>query len=269
MKKIIGSIGVLALVGVLVWGATGAFFSDTETSTGNTFTAGAIDLQVKSQCSASTGVPANCGNWDYPTSGQGVTLGKFFDFGDVKPGDWGENTISFKVINNEAWMCALVTSTNSENGINEPESVAGDTTGEAGELGDVLSVFWWVDDGDNIYENGEKVLYGGPRTLTEWLSLGKGQLPLTFADSVLNWKNWPESQPNPNTVPVPANEEQSLGVAWCVGQITVTGSGNPGFSCDGSNVTNLSQTDGVMADITFTAEQQRNQPNFECFEHQN
>jgi len=46
MKKILGSVGVLALVGALVLGATGAFFSDTETSTGNTFTAGAIDLGV-------------------------------------------------------------------------------------------------------------------------------------------------------------------------------------------------------------------------------
>ncbi len=34
----------MAVVGALVLGATGAFFSDTETSTGNTFTAGTIDI---------------------------------------------------------------------------------------------------------------------------------------------------------------------------------------------------------------------------------
>ena len=40
------SIGMLAFVGAVVAGATGAFFSDTETSTGNTFTAGTIDITV-------------------------------------------------------------------------------------------------------------------------------------------------------------------------------------------------------------------------------
>lgn len=42
------SIAMLVFAGVAVAGATGAFFSDTETSTGNTFTAGAIDLTVDS-----------------------------------------------------------------------------------------------------------------------------------------------------------------------------------------------------------------------------
>lgn len=45
-KRILLSVSMIAFVGALVVGATGAFFSDTETSTGNTFTAGAIDLQV-------------------------------------------------------------------------------------------------------------------------------------------------------------------------------------------------------------------------------
>lgn len=268
MKKIIGSVGVLALVSVLVWGATGAFFSDTETSTGNTFTAGAIDLQVKSQCSVSDSEVGTCGSWDYPTEGNGLTLGQFFNFDDVKPGDWGENTISFKVINNDAWMCANITSTNAENSITEPEAQLGDEN-DKGELGDVLSVMWWIDDGDNKYNpsNNDKILYGGPRTFNEWLALGGGSLPLTFADSYLNWKTWTGTYTTANTTPVPGNNDQHLGVAWCVGTITVTGDGNPGFTCDGSGVGNLSQTDSITADITFTAEQHRNQPEFRCPEH--
>ena len=39
MKKILISLAVVGAVGAVVAGATGAFFSDTETSTGNTFTA--------------------------------------------------------------------------------------------------------------------------------------------------------------------------------------------------------------------------------------
>ena len=46
MKKIILSLSVIAVAAAVVVGATTAFFSDTETSTGNTFTAGSIDLKI-------------------------------------------------------------------------------------------------------------------------------------------------------------------------------------------------------------------------------
>ncbi|KND50336.1 MAG: hypothetical protein AB198_02035 [Parcubacteria bacterium C7867-003] len=39
-RRILMSLGVVVFVAALSWGATGAFFSDSETSTGNTFTAG-------------------------------------------------------------------------------------------------------------------------------------------------------------------------------------------------------------------------------------
>ena len=46
MKKIIMSLAMIAAVGALAVGATTSFFSDTETSAGNTFTAGTIDISV-------------------------------------------------------------------------------------------------------------------------------------------------------------------------------------------------------------------------------
>lgn len=46
MKKILLSVLIISLVGAVAIGATGAYFSDTETSTGNTFTAGTIDLAL-------------------------------------------------------------------------------------------------------------------------------------------------------------------------------------------------------------------------------
>jgi predicted ribosomally synthesized peptide with SipW-like signal peptide len=46
MKRIISSGVMLVALLALVAGGTGAFFSDTETSTGNVFTAGAVDLKV-------------------------------------------------------------------------------------------------------------------------------------------------------------------------------------------------------------------------------
>lgn len=46
MKKILLSLAIILVVGGVVWGVTGAFYNDTETSTGNIFTAGSIDLKV-------------------------------------------------------------------------------------------------------------------------------------------------------------------------------------------------------------------------------
>jgi spore coat-associated protein N len=46
MKALLMSLMVIALVGGLVGGGMFAYFSDTETSTGNTFTAGTIDITV-------------------------------------------------------------------------------------------------------------------------------------------------------------------------------------------------------------------------------
>jgi spore coat-associated protein N len=48
-KKILFSIMAIALVGGLVGSGVFAYFSDTESSTGNTFTAGTLDLEVDSE----------------------------------------------------------------------------------------------------------------------------------------------------------------------------------------------------------------------------
>ena len=46
MKRILVSLSMIGAVAAIGIGATGAFFSDTATSTGNTFTAGTLDLKV-------------------------------------------------------------------------------------------------------------------------------------------------------------------------------------------------------------------------------
>lgn len=251
MKRILLSLVVSgAVLGTAIY-ATNAYFSDIETSSGNTFQAGKIDLQIKSQCSYNGDAQAEgCGNWDYSLDGK-LTSEKFFNFTDVKPGDVGENTISFTIKDNSAWMCANLTATTKE------------------KLADYLDVLWWVDtNGDNKYQNTEKVLYDGPRTLTEWLDLGNGTvLPLTFADSYLNWETWTGIYSSPNTLPILGNTEQHLGVAWCFGDMTVSGDGNPGYSCNGSGEHNDAQGKKVVADLTFTVEQHRNNPDFLCPEH--
>src|SRR3989344_3894309 len=138
MKRILLSLGMVVFAGAIIAGATGAFFSDTETSTGNTFTAGAIDLGIDNH-SYYNGALNEGTTWrvDYDLSKdeQGEPqVRQFFNFTDLKPGDWGEDTISLHVKNNDAYLCADVTLTSdNDNGLTEPEGDDGDTTGGVGE----------------------------------------------------------------------------------------------------------------------------------------
>jgi predicted ribosomally synthesized peptide with SipW-like signal peptide len=103
-KKIIISLSVIAAVAAVVIGGTISYFSDTETSTGNTFTAGSIDLKVDSTQHYNNAVCVN-NAWalepnktadtpQYPVIGSAcdgtwvaADLGaqKFFNFADIKP----------------------------------------------------------------------------------------------------------------------------------------------------------------------------------------
>src|SRR3989338_8690162 len=161
MKKILLSVTMLLFAcGALALGSTGAFFSDTELSSGNTFSAGAIDLKIDNT-SYYNGVATSTTSWTLAD----LTIEKFFNFFDLKPGDIGEDTISLHVDTNDAYLCADVTLTsNDDNGINEPEGGDGDTTDGAGEgeLGDNVNFVWWADDGDNVLETDEEVISEGP-----------------------------------------------------------------------------------------------------------
>src|SRR3989344_4649611 len=145
MKKILYSLMMSGVVGAAVFGATQAWFSDTETSTGNVFQAGTIDLEIDNE-SYYNGEPSFHTSWDL----RNLTIEKFFDFFDLKPGDYGEDTISVHVGSNDAYLCGNVALTsNDDNGLTEPEEEDGDNDGGAGEgeLADHVNFLWWADDG--------------------------------------------------------------------------------------------------------------------------
>jgi predicted ribosomally synthesized peptide with SipW-like signal peptide len=276
MKKILLSLAILAAVGAVVVAGTTAFFSDTETSTGNTFTAGAIDLTVDSEqhyngnvCVATTdgqypyiwsgdaaypkaGTPCD-GSWELADLG----AQKFFNFLDVKPGDSGENTISLHVDSNDAYACVDVDITaNDDNGITTPEDLVdgsvlnasdGTTTGD---LAQGIYFTAWADDGDNIWEAGEQQLFSnlyGP------------------ASDVLGGKSY--TLANSITGPLAGNTTRYIGLAWCAGTMNVTAAtptANAIITCDGNGLGNIAQTDTMTANIAFRVEQARNNPNFTC-----
>ena len=283
MKKILLSLAAIVFVGAAAAGATGAFFSDVETSTGNTFTAGALDLKVDDVQHYDGLVCANVGNQQVPNYawvletastttarpeliGQPCTgtwtltdLGpshRFFNFSDVKPGDQGENTISLHVDNNAYACLDIGTNENNENTLLQPEIVAGDaTTGPSvlvGELAQNTQIFGWLDNastsgaipGDNIWQAGEKLLFS-PTSLAAL----SATTTLTLADGGTG-------------SPLPGGSTSYFGLGWCAGTLTISAPGS--WSCSGASMDNKSQTDSAVATVQIRAMQARNNPTFRC-----
>lgn len=254
--KVLLSGAVILVAAALVIGGAFAFFSDTETSTGNTFTAGSIDLKVDSQqhynnavCvgglwelepSASATVPqypvigAACGGtWGQTPEGKDIVDEKFFNFDDVKPGDSGENTISLHVINNDAWVCAKVSNlVSTDNGITEPEGPV-DNDVNSGELDETLVWNIWRDNGEGAGVAGDNIQNGTEPTLVSGQPVNG---VLAVYDSTTE------------TGSLSGGSTTYLGVSWSL----PSGTGNE------------VQTDMLTGDISFRVEQARNNPNFTC-----
>jgi predicted ribosomally synthesized peptide with SipW-like signal peptide len=272
MRRILTSLLVVGVAATAVIGATQAFFNDTETSTGNVLKAGAIDLRIDSQahyaglvCDIETGkwvdedgsdnntrpelLGQDCeGSWVLKDLVQGD---RFFNLLDLKPGDEGENTISIHVDSNDAYMCAIIDNMqNDDNGLTEPESDVDSTGGIGeGELADEVHFFAWNDNGadehagNNIWDEDEDPLFSnveGP------------------ASDVIDGVVYPLTQIGN---PIPGGETQYIGLYWCYGELTVEANS---LSCDGASATNLTQTDSLAVDISFFAEQARNNDQFAC-----
>lgn len=265
-KIVLSTVTIIAALTVLT-GATFALFSDTETSSGNVLAAGEVDLGIDNH-SYYNGVlnPGTTWRVDYDLSD--TPPRQFFDFDDLKPGDWGEDTISIHVRNNDAWVCADVKLTSkNDNGINEPEGLDGDTTGglNEGELANEVKFYWWADDGDNVFENNETLLPGAGGNMGS-LDINE-TVTIALADSQNNiWGG---------NSPFPGDEVEYLAKAWCFGETAMTpypqDGGNLGsgpddrpITCNGANLTNITQTDSFTLDIAFRAVQSRHNPGYLC-----
>jgi spore coat-associated protein N len=131
MKKILLSLLTIALVSAVAVGATRAYFSDTETSAGNTITAGTLDLKVGGQ--------------------DGPAVAHVTQTNIVPAAPWTTQRGQGFHLTNAGSVPGTVTATvknlvNYENGCNAPEIVAGDVTCGAtdGELGGLLIHTTWT-----------------------------------------------------------------------------------------------------------------------------
>ncbi len=284
MRRILLS-GVLIVgaISALIFG-TQAFFSDTETSSNNTFVAGSIDLKVGnasylirdglvSSISAST--------WSLTDLEDEL----FFNLEDFKPGDMTEDTISLRVDDNDSYLCMDIELTGAaENVATTPETNDGDDLANGnwdGELDDELSYMFWADDGDNVLEENEADGFLIAGKASEFLQGDdNGGIRFPLADTTLNiWKASTAGPGDDFTGPVTGEEEYFIGQAWCYGELApldpvvtqdnLTTEGpmirnTTGLECEGILVTNVSQTDSMEGNVSFYAEQSRNNPDFVC-----
>jgi|SRR3989344_829202 len=245
MRKIITSISVLGAVAVAVVGATVAFFNDTETSSGNVLTAGSIDLRVDSFGSTRNGVPLPNSSW-FPAVD--LTDEKFFEFRDVKPGDFFGRNLSLHVDSNPAWVCLLARNVDDDgNGLTDPEHEANDPSDGAGEgeLAENLHMLAWLDsDADGRHDSNE------PFLVDSFFDV--------FAELAMPIHDSTTGTPLDPSVPIELLQMDLCGGAHIV---------NPGtgaISCNGNNMGNTAQGDSLKADLVIYGEQSRNNPNFKC-----
>lgn len=177
-------------------------------------------------------VGGTCTLWDLKDLGEGDY---YWNYNDVKPGDYGINIISLHAYDNDAYACLITHDiVDAEDTVVDPEIEAGDDIASIiGELSQFIKIFAWEDSAqNNIYDSGENVLLPVNTPLT-------GRIPVSLTES--------------NT--------KYVGIAWCAG--TQGLSGNT-ITCDGSSMGDIAQTDIMTAAITAYAEQQRNNEEFDC-----
>jgi predicted ribosomally synthesized peptide with SipW-like signal peptide len=276
IRKLLGS--ALVAGGVLALGVVGtrAFFSDTEVSTGNVLQAGALDLKIDNTCYYN-GLACVEGFWDGHAEDEDFACSctwqskdleegdVFFNFRDLKPGDWEEDTISLHV-DNPAWVCARARLASDDDfSCTEPEladdpsctdpGAPGNANAFDGELASNLHFVFWNDDGDNVLEEGEEII-----------TQGQGGVALGAS--------WPLADSSTGE-PIPAGEDFFIGKAFCYGTLgldpVTPGDNSPvgpitnsGITCDGEPVNNASQTDIATGAIVFQAVQARHNDEFLC-----
>jgi len=275
-KKIIISLGIIGLAAALAIGATTAFFSDTETSTGNLFAAGSIDLKIDNE-SRYNGEPSTETSWEL----KDLAGELFFNFTDLKPGDWGEDTVSLHVYDNDAWACVTFDNMlDRDHGCTEPERKAereaygaGNATCDGhpdGELSENLYFVFWADVCKRLGANYPVVIPPALPGDNVFQPECDYLLMEGWANEILPGTTYTLAAPGEYNVftreldqPLTGSEDYYIGKAWCFGKITeILPDGT--VVCDGGSVSNITQTDSLEADITFYAEQSRNNPNFSC-----
>ncbi len=140
MKRILISLMTIAVVGALIGGGIYAYFSDTETSTGNTFAAGTLDLNL---------------------DGGNINVVKF-TVNDVKPGDSGGGTWTVANVGNmDGYLDLESISVSEDIGSTTDPELADEGGPDTAQLGNYLMVHIFIDANNNgSWDAGETDIFG-------------------------------------------------------------------------------------------------------------
>ena len=214
---------------------------------GTTFATQGIDLKVDSKTWYNGSlVPSS--TWALKDFTPGVD--KFWQFDDVKPGDFGCTVISLHVKKTDAYMCLdFKNLSESENGENEPESHEDTTSGP--DLADGTQFFGWDDiDGDGKYEPPtEKILWGA-----------------TPASQSLDDTTYVIGDSRGGGI-CQVDKTRYVGICWCAGALTPQSGMNKSSGsavCDPTTLGNEAQTDSFTVDVALRAAPVKQNPRFLC-----
>jgi len=179
-KKVLISVFIVACIGLFLGAGVYSLFQDVETTTGNTFAAGTLDLQVGA---------------NNPTTEK-------INFPALKPGDTNASAANWSMQNVGTIAGSLNISTsaitNYENTRSPIETAAGDTTGGAaeGELGGNLTVAFWTDTANDGWNDPLDYYLQSDGTHVHWSS--GATLPPAAYDLLNNYnsESWTNVQTN-------------------------------------------------------------------------
>ncbi len=216
-KKLMLLVTVLA-IGTLIFGmfGSGAWYSDTEATPNNAFTAGSLDLQL----SGSQSLP--------------------FSVVNVVPGQSGMGKVTLSNVDCSipgTLNVSLANMVHSENLIIEPEvGLNGEYTPDLGELGIFLNFTAFVDVNQNgTYDSGDfQLSYNGVH-------------PYSSINYFAGWKLWPGRTMGPwnNVMTLACDQSVDLVIMYDF----------PTESQDSNYSQNISMTDGLKFDVVFTLTQ--------------
>ena len=237
-RKVLLAMGMLVFSTALVVGMTGAFFSDTETSTANIFESETLDLEV--------GINSDSTIGKLPLASLDGNEA-LFNFQGLLPGNTDGGFFKLEA-NQDAWACMSMEITGTpENDRLNPEKAAGDnsTGANKGELQNFMQFATWLD----VNENGEY----DSGTDSE----------LAVADLTDYDGSWMTLMDSVNAINLDKNVRGEVGFQYCFGEFS--DQNNPAAGCDGSNPdTNQAQSDAVEMKMRFIGMQYANNPSFTC-----
>jgi hypothetical protein len=245
--RTIGKRLVIVLGTVLFVGAVGTFVPGDTFAHGMTFTSNNLELKIDDKAWYN-GSPVPSATWSLKNLVPGTD--KFFNFSDVKPGDFGCNVISIHAQKADAWACIdFKNLKNLDNGVNEPESAVDPNGNASGELAAGTEMFGWIDNGDGKYDpKNEKAIFGNGSTQDAAHLLN--DTSYAIGDSKFGGA-------------CKQNGAKYVGICWCAGHLSVNPS-NGKMTCDGGALGNAAQTDSFSVDVAIRAMPSSQDAKFTC-----